>query len=89
MGGNWNFYTYAYNQPLQLVDPSGLKATNPHAGQPWTIAQGIPIIPPTTIYNAMGGASAFKTDSFPNEPPSDFESAKAAGGPSRRRSKMH
>ena len=81
VGGNWNFYTYAYNQPLQLVDPSGLKATNPHAGQPWTIAQGIPIIPPTTIYNAMGGASAFKTDSFPNEPPSDFESAKAAGGP--------
>ena len=80
-GGNWNLYTYAYNQPLQLVDPSGLKALNPHAGEPWTIAHGIPIIPPNTIYNAMGGALAFKTDSFPNEPPSDFEAAKSAGGP--------
>ena len=54
-GGNWNYYTYAYNQPLQLVDPSGLKALNPHEGEPWTIANGIPIIPPNTIYDAMGG----------------------------------
>ena len=27
VGGNWNLYTYAYNQPLQFVDPSGLKPT--------------------------------------------------------------
>jgi RHS repeat-associated protein len=80
-GGNWDLYTYAYNQPLQLVDPSGLKALSPTQGQPWTIAHGIPIIPPQTIYNAMGGASAFKTDSFPEEPPSDFDAAKEAGGP--------
>ena len=73
--------TYAYNQPLQLADPSGLKALNPHQGEPWTIAAGTPIIPPATIINAMGGASAFKTDSFPAEPPSDFEAAKSAGGP--------
>ena len=80
-GGNWNFYTFAYNQPLQLVDPSGLKPLDPHAGEPWTIARGIPIVPPQTIYNAMGGASAFKTDSFPAEPPSDWDAAKEAGGP--------
>ncbi len=81
VGGNWNLYTYAYNQPLQLVDPSGLKALDPHEGEPWTIKHGIPIIPPQTIYDAMGGASAFKTDSFPEEPPSDFESAQEALGP--------
>jgi len=26
LGGNWNSHNYAYNQPLQIIDPTGFKA---------------------------------------------------------------
>ncbi len=43
--GNPNFYSYAFNQPLQLADPSGLNATS--GGESWGRRKGVPFPVPT------------------------------------------
>ena len=43
--GNPNFYNYAFNQPLQLADPSGLNATS--GGESWGRRKGVPFPAPT------------------------------------------
>ncbi len=82
-GGDTNLYMYAYNQPLQLADPSGLKSAVRWAYDTWAKYNGSPLaqLPGGVIDADPDGQGGFKTDTFPDEPPSDWESAKSAGGP--------
>ena len=81
-GGSFNLYTYAYNQPLQFTDPSGLKSLARTALDVWAKNNGSPLAQlPGAVIDAVDSAGGFKTDSFPDEPPSDWDAAKEAGGP--------